>query len=485
MVDIKKIPLVPMAVALIAGIATGHCTAVTSGQWIVLMALSAVTVGLLLVFGKGKRKSLITTTLAVLFFTIGGLRCQWDDPRHDGTHWTQTATLSNEHPSYLILRLNETPVPRERSWRALAKVESVDQRPCWGDLRLYLRKDSTAASLRYGDRLLVHGYADRGRGTLYVTGDHYLVVSRDNTSIRARCEALRMRLLRRMQAGPLDPRWRGVAEALTLGWRGDLEPDLQTQFRDAGIMHLLCVSGLHAGLLAALVGGALFWLGKERRGRILRGSLQLLVLWGYVALTGLAPATTRAALMFSLFIVSHMMGRRTDTMNLLAIAALAMLSVNPMLLFNVGWQLSFCAVTGILLLRPLIRLRRNILWQSAVVSFAATLATLPVSLSTFHQLQPYFLIANIVIIPLAGLLLTLSIVYLMIPCTATAWIAKGPLWFCDWLTGRISQLPGAVVTITEPKPWVITLLAVAIVIISVSINIIVSHYQNTKNDWPS
>ena len=102
---------------------------------------------------------------------------------------------------------------------SLTEVESVDGRPTRGELHLYLRKDSLAATLRYGDRLLAHGYADTTKRTLYITSDHYLLTSRDSTSLRARSERLRMQLLRRMQAGPLERRYAGVVEALTLGWR--------------------------------------------------------------------------------------------------------------------------------------------------------------------------------------------------------------------------------------------------------------------------
>jgi competence protein ComEC len=284
-----------------------------------------------------------------------------------------------------------------------------------------------------------------------------------------------------MQGGPLDRRQAGMAEALTLGWRGDLDKGLQRQFRDAGIMHLLCVSGLHVGLLAAMVGWLLFWLGEERRGRIVRGSLQLLAVWGFALLTGLAPATVRAALMFSLFIVSRMMGRRTDTMNLLAFAALVMLMADPLLLFNVGWQLSFSAVAGILLARPLLRLYHVWVWKASVVSFAATLATLPVTLAVFHQFQPWFLVANVVIVPAAALLLGLSLLYLALPCGVTAWPLDQLLGFCDHFTAAVSRLPGAVVDSIDPGPVGTALIAVAVFFVFVTINVTLRRYQDRKN----
>jgi competence protein ComEC len=284
-----------------------------------------------------------------------------------------------------------------------------------------------------------------------------------------------------MQCGPLENRQAGVAEAMTLGWRGDIEPGLLNQFRDAGIMHLLCVSGLHVGLLAVMVGWLFFGFGEERRGRVIRGSLQLLAIWGFALITGLAPATVRAALMFSFFVVSHMMGRRTDSMNLLALAAIVMLVADPRLLFDVGWQLSFSAVAGILMARPAIQAFRNPFWRVMVVSLAATLATLPVTLSIFHTFQPYFLIANIIIVPLAALILGLSLLYMILPCPLFAL----PLWWLlecsDRLTAAISRLPGATINDIEISPLGAVLLALAIFFIFITINIALRRYQQRKN----
>lgn len=474
----QRTPLVPFAVAMIVGIVLGHhAPAMGLPTWIALLGIVSLS-GSLLLFANHKNNALtLTLLLSITFFSIGGLRCRLSDPQYDSGHWTHLV----KQPSFLTLRLTETPVPRERSWNAEADVLSVDGRETHGTLRLFLRKDSTAATLRFGDTLTLHGYADTLRGMLYVTSDHYLVTGHDSTSLRARSEALRMNLLHRMQRGPLEHRHAGVAEAMTLGWRGDLEPDLQAQFRDAGIMHLLCVSGLHVGLLAVMVGWMFFWLGEERRGRILRGSLQLLALWGFALLTGLAPATVRAALMFSLFVVSRMMGRRTDSLNLLALAAIAMLMADPLLLFDVGWQLSFSAVAGILLARPAIRAFHNPFWQAAVVSLAATLATLPVTLSTFHTFYPYFLIANIIVVPLAAIILGLSLLYLLLPCPLFA----SPLWWIlecsDRLTGAISRLPGATINDIEISPLGTVLLVAGIFLLLITINSLLQRYKERKN----
>ena len=429
----RKTPLVPVALALMVGILTAYHTGVEADIWLWLMAGCAIAVGVtLLIF---KRLHLVTFLLTILFCGLAGglltsLKLQRD--------WTRDCP----DKAFLEVRLTETPVSRKNTWRAKASVQHGR-----GDITLLLRRDSIAATLRYGDRLLLHGYPDRYQRNIYITSDHYVVTGHDSTSLRARSEALRLNLLRRMQAGPLEARQASVAEALTLGWRGDLDPETRASFRDAGIAHLLAVSGLHVGLLAAIVGGLLLWLGKERRGRIIRGSVQLVAVWGFALLTGLAPSTVRAALMFSLFIVANITERRTHSFNLLATAAIITLVIDPLLINNVGWQLSYCAVTGIILAKPLLLNRRSRLFKYADASIVATLATLPIVATTYHRLPVYFLIANVVIVPLAGLMLFFSLAYMAIPCSLTAWPLHWLIGGCEWLTAWVASLPGAVIVL--------------------------------------
>lgn len=380
--------------------------------------------------------------LIVLFVCLsGGLLGRQHDPLHDGHHWSRRCC----ERATLEVRLDETPIPRAKSYKVSAEVLAVDGVPSRGAIRLYLRPDSAAAALRYGDRLLLHCRPDAGRSMAYVTSDHYILVGRDGTSLRARSERLRMALVRRMQQGPLDRRYAGVAEALALGWRADIAPDTQASYRDAGIAHLLAVSGLHVGIVALMTGCALFWLGRMRRGRIVRGGVQLVAVWLFAAVTGLAPSAVRAALMFSLFVVGDMLARRTPKMNLLAAAAIAMLVARPMLLFDVGWQLSFSAVAGIIVARPVIHAFRNKIYQTAMVSLAATASTLPVTLATFHRFQPYFLIANVLIVPLSTLILGSALLYMAMPCGATAWPVEMLLRAAEAVTAWVASLPGAVV----------------------------------------
>lgn len=449
-----KAPLLPVALALMTGIATALHTEAAATVWLWATAICATATGAAVLLVP-RRPVAVLLPVLLLAVSVGGLlttlRLEHDWTRCTDNRATMEATL------------RETPVPRGHSLRAKARVATG------GDITLYVRNDSTAATLRYGDRLLFHGRSDTVRRSIRLTSDHYIVTARDSTSLRVRSEALRLKLLHRMQTGPLPARPRGLAEALTLGWRGGLDQSMQASFRDAGIAHLLSVSGLHVGLLATMAGWLLMWTGKERRGRIARGSVQLAAVWGFALLTGMAPATLRAALMFSLFIVADIAARRTPRLNLLAAAAIVTLVADPMLLADVGWQLSYSAVAGIVLARPVIAAFHSRLWQTATASVAATLATLPVVLAVFHRLPLYFLATNIVVVPLSGLLLLCSFLYMAWPCAATAWplgwLAEG----CGWFTSQVAALPRAVVEL-EPNWWSIAAVAVAVTLLLLAAN---------------
>lgn len=478
----RKYPLVPVAIAMIAGIATAHyAAAITTAFWLTALGIALAATGIALPFRKRFTSTLLLALLTLASFTIGGLLGRNADPRYRANHWnTLSANANHTKPHFIALRLTDSPECRERSWRTKVEIRSLDGHPCHGETSLYLRKDSLAATLHYGDQLLIHTHIDTLRRTLYTTSDHYLVTARDSTSLRARSEALRMRLLHRMQRGPMEPRYTGIAAALALGWRGDLDKGIQSQFRDTGILHLLCVSGLHVGLLAVIVGRLMVWVGKERRGRIIRGSVQMAAIWLFALLSGLAPATVRAALMFSLFVLSRMMGRRTPSFNILATAAIAMLFANPMLLFNIGWQLSFSAVAGILLIQPILANQDSQLVKTAYASVAATVATLPVTLATFHLFMPYFLLANVIIVPLSGLMLALSLLYMVFPTSIISWPTELFMRCCDWLTDGISRLPHAVVHVPDLPAWALATLSATIIITFITINRVFSRYQSTK-----
>ena len=452
----RRAPLVWPALALMAGIAAERWAGLPLAAWLSLFGLAALALSLALV-ARRRPALLLVWLVAACACSLGGLLAHTSSPQNIKNHYVHHADAH----AYLALRLCETPAPRGKTLRAEAEVERIDGAAACGRMKLYLRPDSAAQALRYGDRLLVHGYPEFSRGRLYATSDHWLVTGY-RPSVRRHAEGLRMALLRRVQRGPLDPRRAAVVEALALGWRAGVDADTWDNYRAAGIAHLLCVSGLHVGLLAAMAGGLLRVLGKRRRGRMVRGAVQLLAVWLFALLSGMAPSAVRAALMFSLFVVANVMGRRTPGLNILAAAALCTLLAQPGLLFDVGWQLSYLAVSGILLARPVVEAFRSHLMQGVAVSVAAQTATLPVVTAAFHRLPAWFLLANVALIPLSGAVLAFALLYVAFPVQATAWPVGLLTGFLDGLTAFVGSLPGALINTEGLPPWGTPLVAVAV-----------------------
>lgn len=411
------------------------------------------------------------------------------DPARSAAHYSHYADDSN----WLLARVDQMPVRRTATWRVRVEIEQIgdslrNTHSCKGQVYLYLPLDTAAcdsAPVRQGDVLLVHCRLQEPSGadnphqfdyrrhllrkgichTAFVRAGQYRIVGQRPALMANRIAQVRLRLMQTLKSSNLTPTQTSIAEALFLGYDSDLDPETQEQFRRAGITHLLCVSGLHVGIVAALVAGCLGFLGNRRRDRIVRAMAQLLAIWFFVALTGGVAGTVRAGLMFSFLVAGRMLYRHPPTLNTVAASALIMLVCKPVLLFDAGFQLSYAAVFGIVTLVPTIeklipfptgckgmkglalRITKRV-WQWLCVTCAAQLATTPLTLYYFHSFAPYFVLANLTIVPMAGVLLGS-----VIAMVATAWwpslfgvagkVVSAELALTELVTQKISQLPGS------------------------------------------
>lgn len=421
--------------------------------------------------------------LSILEFLMLGLLLPYaHNPLASPSHY-----IHHTHSeSHYIVQLLEPSHPTPKGQKAVVEVVQVDSVPTSGRMMLFLR--NRTVQLSYGDRLLVRGtpsFPSASENPYQFDYRNYLrhkkicfqmfageadfdLLESSPKGLLAWSQRLRQHLIGIIQSLPLSASEQGIAEALLLGWKDDLSPETERQFRSAGITHLLCVSGLHVGIVAVLAGWLLFWVRKGPIGRYIKGVLQLGVVWLFAMITGFAPSTTRAALMFSVFIVGDMTLNSCTRYNSLAASALVLLLVNPGVLFDVGFQLSYSAVSGILCLsqpmfllipwpKDVYLLSRNRVkslgllcarkvWSLFCVTTSAQLATTPLVLYYFHQFPRYFLIANMTIVPFAGVLLGTVIMALFFPhwSMATGLLRK-ELYATDAVTQWISSIPGALV----------------------------------------
>ncbi|MGY3052348.1 competence protein ComEC [Pedobacter sp. UYEF25] len=211
-----------------------------------------------------------------------------------------------------------------------------------------------------------------------------------------------------------------VASTLVLGYRADLDKEIRTNFINTGTMHALSVSGAHVGIIYLILNYCLQFLNKNKKLILLKAILLCLFIWVYALITGLSPSVVRAAIMLSIFICATTFTKSRNGYNILAFAAFLQLLFNPFLIFNVGFQLSYIAVFGLLYLQPkiyhLLYIRNKWLdkfWNFTALSLAAQLATFPIAIYYFHQFPVYFLLGNLFIsIPLV-LMMYLGILVLI------------------------------------------------------------------------
>ncbi len=249
-----------------------------------------------------------------------------------------------------------------------------------------------------------------------------------------------------------------IGKALLLGEKEDLDKETKSAFSRSGTMHILAVSGLHVGIIYLLFSTILYLLTKPfKLLKRLIPFLLIVIVWLYTLLTGGSPSTVRAAFMFSLFTIGWHYFPFVNSMNVLAAVAFAMLLVNPKYLFEVGFQLSFAAVAGILIILPPLQRKwpgGPRIWRYfkgiIFMSVAAQLATLPISIFYFNQVPTLGLLANLYAIPFALFIVSIGFIGILvhgIPYldSTVGWMLDMLLTTLRFLNGFISDLEYAVV----------------------------------------
>lgn len=375
----------------------------------------------------------------------------------------------------------EPPLIKEKSVNCQLEVYEVLVDRAWqragGIINAYL-DTLKGGSLSYGDLLFVQGKpvptlppANPGefdyRGYLVYNRIHHqhfirdqfvLIGHRPPNWFVSKASFLRNKSINVINSFIAEESVRGIVLALVLGVKDDLQDDVIQAFSATGAMHVLAVSGLHVGIIYAIIFLLLkrFGISKPKY-KYWRALISILVLWCYALLTGLSPSVLRAVTMFSFISVGQALSRHTNIYNTLAASALVLLLYNPYLIMSVGFQLSYLAVFGIVYLQPrlyaLIEVNHWLLdkvWAITCVSIAAQLATAPLSILYFHQFPSYFLLSNLFIIPAAFIilisgLLLLSTSFILPLASALGWLMTKFILLVNGLVFWVSQLPRSTV----------------------------------------
>jgi competence protein ComEC len=269
--------------------------------------------------------------------------------------------------------------------------------------------------------------------------------------------------------------------ALTLGDQNYISNDVKSSYSASGTTHVLSVSGLHVGIIFIIISFLLKPLDRNKRLKLLKIMILLVFLWFYAFISGLSPPVLRSCSMFSFIVIGENLQRRTNTYNTLAVSAFVLMLINPLMIFDVGFQLSYLAVISIVYYQPkisaLIKTDNVILkyvWGLLTVSVAAQLGTTPVCIYYFHQFPTYFLISNMIVVPLAALILYAALpfyAFSFIPFLSKwlAFLLKYMTWFLNHSVQTIEFLPGSVIKGLWISDFALMLLYLLIIFLSVFI----------------
>ena len=206
-----------------------------------------------------------------------------------------------------------------------------------------------------------------------------------------------------------------LCKALCIADKTELSQNVKKDFSRAGASHILAVSGMHVGIIFTAISSLLSLISKSRKFKIFGGIFSIIFLWFYAFICGLQPSIVRACTMFSVPIIGKLLKRDSSSFNSLLFTAFCMLVYDYTYLFNLGFQLSFLAVAGILLFQEKIfnifQLQNKILiwlWSLTSVSIAAQITTLPLTIYYFHNIPVFSLISNLFVVPLSTLLIYFS-----------------------------------------------------------------------------
>lgn len=366
------------------------------------------------------------------------------------------------------------------------------------DLLLYLPLDTTRNLLIPGDRFLFYGYANTPdyavnpggfdynkylkrqhiSGLGYAKTNQVIMLPSLKEYIILRYSTLaRNRLLQILLAHAPSQKLYGIVSAIILGYDDDLSPESRKGFSSAGAMHILCVSGLHVGVIYLILNLLFTRIFKKKSLRFFRFFLILLGLWCYAFITGLSPSVLRASVMFSFVLIGKEMNRNVSIYNTIAASALFLLFVKPNLLFAVGFQLSYLAVIAIvtlynpisLLFSPGNKITKQI-YDIMAVSIAAQAGTFPLAIYYFHTFPTGFLVTNLVVIPMASAILYSGIGALVLsPVPLLSQLCAWILYFLTNFLSRfitfVSKLPGTTIDAIWLNAWQVLIIYLLLIVV--------------------
>ncbi|WP_231367530.1 ComEC/Rec2 family competence protein [Gillisia sp. JM1] len=414
----------------------------------------------------------------MMFLYLGFLTSYSQLPKNNPDHIVNSfPTELKEGSPIIVAEVLEILKPGMYQDRYILKLINLNSNYVEGKLLLNVSKDSLTPNLKIGQRLVTIGRFEDLKGNLNpyqfnysqymkvlgvykqlnISNHQFQTLKNLPTSLRSYAGKLRDQIIFNLKKQNFSKDELAVIQALLLGQRQELSPELQQNYAAAGVIHILAVSGLHVGIILFLLNSALNFMDRWKYGKSTKTLFLLISLWGFALIAGLSPSVVRAVSMFSFVAIGMQLNRRTSILNTLFASLLILLLINPFYLFQVGFQLSYSAVFAIVVFQPAIMRIINTknkffryLWKIVSVTLAAQIGVLPLSLYYFHQFPGLFLVSNILILPFMGLILAAGIILILFVL-----IGLNPILLSKTYAWMISALNNYVAYIASKDTFII------------------------------
>ncbi len=490
--NLRLYPIIILLLAYALGIFISIKLSIESNDLTLVALISSLILSVILYFWQKKSATIKNSQFKEIFFLLfivigfvllGVFRTSnyWD--------YSSENHFSKQNADFFIAEISNPPIEKAKSYKTELKIiNAIDFEgefsKASGNAIVYFQKDSLTQHLQFAQQLIIpNKFKEIEAAKNPNQFDYKQFLKFNNIFYQAYFKANEIEVLNtksrnitvwffskiynlrtyyRTKIQELLPNKdnAAVASALILGDKQLLHKDLQEKYQDTGAMHILAVSGLHVGIISLGIMLILGFMHGFKAGNKVKGLIAIIFLWLFACLTGLAPSVTRATLMFSIIILGQQfIGRPSKIFNSLAASAFILLLLNPLLLMNLGFQLSYLAVIGIVVFHPQIMKLyepKNYFikkaWEINGVAFSAQILTLPITIATFSQFPLIFVLSNPIAILGATLILSIGLAFLIsvsinyfIPInfiTETfAYILNFCLTTLNYLLGLVQQIP--------------------------------------------
>jgi competence protein ComEC len=476
----KESPFIRLIVPLIAGITCQWYLSLSAFSLWLLFAFSALALWLFVALPLSRQFRAQWHNglwLHAMLFAIGGLLLYYNDIRNQNLNITRQNVVGKA----VLVTIEEPLSEKKQSFKTIASVQAVlfdhSIAKASGKILLYFQKDSIAQQLQYGKQLLLYkalqpiknsgnpGCFDYQRycafqgisHQVYLKRGEFVALKIENENLfRKFLLSTRVKIITILKKYIPGAKEAGLAEAMLIGYKDDLDKRLVQSYSDTGAIHIIAISGLHLGLIYWLLTLLCKPLANRKSGSILQPVLIIAGLWLFSFISGGSPSVMRSAVMFTCLVIGAHMNRKISVFNTLAASAFLLLCYNPFWLWDAGFQLSYAAVLSLAIFyKPIYDLLFfpnkliDFIWKSACVTLAAQLLTVPVSIYHFHQFPNLFLFANMLAVPVSGVVIIGEIILCIasvFPAIAagTGYLLHHLIYWLNTFIEKVSQLPFAI-----------------------------------------